>query len=355
VKLDIAPTAEYPRHSEGDTIRLADGRMLLAWTRFRGREDHATAEIVGMVGEKMANGNGDGPTWQWGEPAILVSAQEAQQNVMSVSLLREAASRDLLLFYLRKNSFADCRVFLRRSTDEGRTWGEAEPVCQTGGYHVMNNARVVQTGEGRLLAPVALTQDYEQSRHQVAFCYLSDDGGASWRPSLGWVDLPTSTVGCQEPGIVEHEDGLLLYVRTDLGHVYATTSSDGGETWGALQPLHDLPAPAAPATMARLPDGGDQIALIAVYNHRPDGASAGWADRTPLALARSDDHGDLLAAHWRRLADIESDPQYCYGYTSIRVEDGLVWLSYYVWPRQIETSFLNTGLRLRALPLSRFC
>jgi sialidase-1 len=347
VKLDIAPTDEYPRHSEGDTIQLADGRMLLAWTRFRGREDHATAEIVGMTGENVAQGNGDDPIWQWSKPAGLVSAQEAQQNVMSVSLLREAVSRDLLLFYLCKNSFADCCVFLRRSTDEGRSWGEAEPVCQTGGYHVMNNARVIQLGEGRLLAPVALTRDYTQSRHQTAFCYLSDDGGASWRPSLSWVDLPTSAVGCQEPGVVEREDELWMYVRTDLGHIYAATSTDGGDTWGAPQLLYDLPAPAAPATMVRMPDGG----LIVVYNHRPDGVTAGWADRTPLAIARSDDQG----AHWRRLADLESDPQHCYGYTSIRVENDLVWLSYYVWPRQAEASFLNTGLRLRALPRSRFC
>jgi hypothetical protein len=103
--------------------------------------------------------------------------------------------------------------------------------------------------------------------------------------------------------------------------------------------------------MARLPLGGDQFAMIAIYNHRPDGVTARWADRTPLALARSDDQG----SRWRRLADIESDPQYCYGYTSIRVEGDMVWLSYYVWPRQAEASFLNTGLRLRALPLSRFC
>ena len=41
---------------------------------------------------------------------------------MSVSLLR---LRDgaIALFYLRKNALDDCRMVLRLSTDEGKTWG----------------------------------------------------------------------------------------------------------------------------------------------------------------------------------------------------------------------------------------
>ncbi len=341
---DIRPTAEFPRHSEGDTVSLVDGDVLLAWTRFRGREDHARAEIVAMVGSRSEGGNSHGLVWQWSQSRVLVSAAEAAQNVMSVSLLREAGSGDLLLFYLRKNSPSDCRVYVRRSMNEGHTWVEAEGVCQTMGYHVLNNARVVQLASGRLVAPVAFTPDYDRSRHQTAFCYLSDDQGASWRPSQGWVDLPQSAVGCQEPGVVPLERNLLMILRTDLGCVYGALSSDGGDSWGAPWAMAQLPAPMAPATAVRLRDGG----LVITYNHRPEGAKAGWADRTPLALARSEDEGRT----WRRLTDLESDPAYSYGYTSLRLVAEVAWLSYYVWPRHAPEHFLDTALRVRTIDLA---
>ncbi|MGM0400388.1 MAG: sialidase family protein [Chloroflexota bacterium] len=335
---DIEPGPDNPRNSEGDTILLSADRLLLAWTRFAGAADHAEADIYGMVTDDWGN--------SWSEPRHLVSREEARQNVMSVSLLREAVSGDILLFYLRKNSFCDCNVFLRRSADQGHSWETSRRVSVREGYHVMNNARVVQLESGRLLAPVALTQDYDRSRHQIAFCYISDDGGTHWRAGDGFVDLPQSRVGCQEPGLVALGDDLLMYIRTDQDYVFGAWSADGGETWTAPQAFENLPAPTAPATMARLPDGS----LIAVYNHRPDGAQAGWAGRTPLSVARSRDGG----CAWQRLEDIEVSAAYAYGYTSFRIYGERVALTYYVWPREAPANFEETALRFRMLSLAHF-
>jgi hypothetical protein len=335
---DIKPGPGNPRNSEGDTVLLSGDRLLLAWTRFEGAADNAQADIYGLVTDDWGN--------SWGERHLLVSREVARQNVMSVSLLREAASGGLLLFYLRKNSFRDCNVFLRRSDDEGGTWGPAQRVSLRDGYHVMNNARVVQLERGRLLAPVALTQDYDRSRHQIAFCYISDDGGEHWRAGDAFVDLPPSRVGCQEPGLVPLEDSLLMYIRTDQDYVFGARSADGGETWTSAEPFEELPAPAAPTTMARLPAGG----LIAIYNHRHDGAQAGWAGRTPLAAARSHDQGHT----WERLRDIETSAAYAYGYTSFRIYGERVVLTYYLWPRDASAHFEGTSLRFRVLPLARF-
>ncbi|MFP3895880.1 MAG: sialidase family protein [Anaerolineales bacterium] len=334
----INPGPGNPRNSEGDTILLSDDRLLLAWTRFVGAADHAKADIYGMVTDDWGK--------SWSEPRLLVSREEGRQNVMSVSLLREEVSGDILLFYLRKNSFRDCNVFLRRSADEGRSWGSPWRVSVRDGYHVMNNARVVQLESGRLLAPVALTQNYGRSRHQVAFCYISDDGGAHWRVGGGFADLPQSRVGCQEPGVVPVGDDLLMHIRTDQDYVFGAWSADGGDTWTAPRPFEDLPAPAAPATMARLPDGN----LVTIYNHRPDGAQAGWAGRTPLSVARSRDRGNT----WQRLEDIEASAVYAYGYTSFRVCGERMVLTYYVWPRDAPANFEETALRFRMLPLARF-
>ena len=97
--------------------------------------------------------------------------------------------------------------------------------------------------------------------------------------------------------------------------------------------------------MARLPNGS----LVILYNHREDGATAGWKDRTPLAAARSVDEGQT----WQRLDDIEASANYCYAYTSLRIYGQRVALSYYVWPRSVEQGFDQTTLRFRVLPLER--
>ncbi len=335
---DIEPGPDNPRNSEGDTALLDDDRLLLAWTRFEGAADHAEADIYGMVTDDWGA--------SWSNPRVLVSREEARRNVMSVSLLREAASADLLLFYLRKNSLCDCNVFLRRSGDQGRSWGAPRRVSVRDGYHVMNNARVVQLESGRLLAPVAWTQNYDRSRHQIAFCYISDDGGSHWCAGDGFADLPQSRVGCQEPGLVPLEDDVLMYIRTDQDYIFGARSADGGETWTPPRAFEDLPAPAAPATMAHLPDGS----LVAIYNHRPDGAQAGWAGRTPLSVARSCDGGRT----WRRLEDIETSTAYAYGYTSFRIHGEGVVLTYYVWPRDAPANFQETALRFKVLALARF-
>jgi len=210
----------------------------------------------------------------------------------------------------------------------------------------MNNARVVQTSSGRLIAPAAVSPRSGGPEPSRAVCYLSDDAGATWRPgarAVGFVEGDP----VQEPGVVQPRPGgrLFMILRTLRGHVYGAWSGDEGETWSPPEALVDLPAPAAPASVARLPGG----ALIAAYNHRSDGATAGWADRTALALARSEDEGRT----WRRLEGLEPDPGFCYGYTSLRPYGYQVVLTYYVWPRRGQRHFQDTTLRVRVLPAER--
>ena len=71
---------------------------------------------------------------------------------MSVSLLRLPGG-EIALFYLRKNSLDDCRLYLRLSTDEGKTWGDPTIVHPRRAYFVVNNDRVIQLRSGRLVGP----------------------------------------------------------------------------------------------------------------------------------------------------------------------------------------------------------
>ncbi len=321
-------TAQYPRNSEGDIAVLKDGRLFLAWTRFYGgSEDDAAAEVAGRLSEDK------GATW--GEP-FVVQPNDAGKNVMSVSLLR-AGNGDLLLFYLRKNSSSDLKVAVRRSSDEARTWGGETMVTPQAGYHVMNNARVIRLRSGRLLAPVAHSVECWSGReHYRSVCYLSDDDGLTWRRGTGEADVEKR--GAMEPGLVELRDGrILMIIRTQLGTIHCSYSSDGGETWSTPEPS-GIAAPEAPATITRIPSTGD---LLLVWNSNVDMSAGHCGRRTPLTTAISRNEGQT----WEHLRDLESDPQHTYAYTSVTFVDDLAILSYYY-----ANSFADS-LRLTRLPI----
>src|SRR5690625_2341983 len=98
---------------------------------------------------------------------------------MSVSLLR-LDNGEIALFYVRKNSMRDCIPMMRTSSDEGVTWSEPIPcITDREGYFVLNNDRVIQLGNGRLLMPVSMhvtsAEESTFNENGVIFCYYSDD------------------------------------------------------------------------------------------------------------------------------------------------------------------------------------
>ena len=148
--LELPPSVDNPRNSEGDFVTLNDGSVLFVYTHYTAGSggDHDPAILAARVSSD------GGRTWTTDDRVIVEN--EGDMNVMSVSLLRLQNGR-IALFYLRKNNEQDCRPVMRISTDEGATWGE--PVnCITDqiGYYVLNNDRVIQLSGGRLVVPVAL-------------------------------------------------------------------------------------------------------------------------------------------------------------------------------------------------------
>lgn len=223
-------TPENPRNSEGAFLGFESSRVLFVYTEFYGgAADESPARLVAVESTDA------GVTWTR-EPRPMVE-NVGTRNVMSVSLLRLHSGR-VALFYLVKHSWHDCRPWMRVSSDEGRTWSEPRLVVPAPGYFVLNNDRVIQTGNGRLILPVAFHRARRGDpndrasfdRRAVALWYLSDDEGETWREADDWWSTPVpSRNGFQEPGVVELASGnLLCWARTDLGAQWTCTSTNLG-------------------------------------------------------------------------------------------------------------------------------
>lgn len=68
--LRIAPRPGNDRNSEGDFIQLHDGRLMLVYTKFVGKSDHATAELVARYSTDQ------GKTWTSDDVAIVAASIE---------------------------------------------------------------------------------------------------------------------------------------------------------------------------------------------------------------------------------------------------------------------------------------
>lgn len=321
VTLDVEPTKENPRNSEGAFVTLNSGRLLFYYTQFYGGAgDESPARIVEI------HSNDRGQTWS--EPRVVIE-NIGGNNVMSVSLLRLKSGK-LALFYLLKNSWQDCRPYVRFSTDEAATWSEPKLVVDAPGYFVLNNDRVVQLESGRLVVPVAFHRSRGNDPHSsksfdsraIAMWYYSDDEGQTWKESATWwaLAVPTGT-GLQEPGLVELGDGTLLsWARTDKGSQYAFTSVDRGNTW-TPPAATGLKSPVSPASIKRVPNSND---LLAVYNDHSGQFAFPVGKRTPLVTAFSSDGGK----NWMHRKVVEGAPDGWYCYTAIHFIDDAVLFAY---------------------------
>ena len=288
VTLNVEPSKEHPRNSEGSFATLKDGTIVFVYSQFYGgAADESAAKLVKIESKDQGR--------TWGKPQVVVE-NEGGKNVMSVSLLRLASGK-LAMFYLIKNSWIDCRPYMRLSIDEGQSWSAARLILDAPGYFVMNNDRVIQTTKGRIIAPLAFHRSRGSDPHSsrsfdaraIDIWIYSDDEGSTWQESASWWAMPVrSGSGLQEPGVVERADGSLFsWARTDLGEQWGFTSSDAGKTWTAPEPT-ELKSPNGPTSIERLPGSGD---LLALFNDHSGTFPFTPKRRTPFVAAISSDGG----------------------------------------------------------------
>lgn len=336
--LQLNPGENNPRNSEGDFVKLKDGRILIVYTHFVG---HSASDFGNShLAARYSSDNGN----TWTEADEIVVENEGTMNVMSVSLLR-LQNGQIALFYARKNSIHDCIPYMRISSDEGKSW--SAPIrCITDqeGYFVLNNARVIQLSNGRILMPVAhhVSEDrpgnleHNFNNYGVLYCYYSDDNGQTWKQK-GEVKIPDGLMA-QEPGLVEMKNGqVMMYIRTDSGVQYASISKNKGKKWSMAVPTN-IPSPLSPATIARIPATGD---LVLVWNNNGVKKNSYRGKRTPLNVAISKNEG----LTWENVKTLHDDPDGWYCYTSIRfISDEELLMSYCAGNRPAGTALSITNV-----------
>ncbi len=314
----------HPRKSEGAFLKLDDGRLIYAYSRYSGGgwRDDDPCDIVSRESPD------DGENWSE-EDQLLVAHNDAQ-NVMSVSFLR-LHSRRILLFYLRKcrrrNRVPVCMPMVKTSEDDGVTWSEARPVIPFPGWFVLNNDRVIQLANGRILVPVAWHRPLnltDNSSAAITLIYCSDDEGESFYEAANWI-LPEqeSVSGLQEPAVVEAAPGkLLCFMRTDAGHQMVSRSSDDGMHWSRPE-VSEFASPLSPLSIKKNDFNGRLYAVWNDISHRGDYLESSWG-RTPLVIASSADQGQS----WEHRDVLEDDPGRGYCYTSMYFRPDALLLAY---------------------------
>ena len=254
-------------------VEYEPGKLLAAW--FGG--DSEGAKNVQIWGSAF-----DGKAWS--EPAVLGS--EPGQPCFNPVFFKTAKGT-LYLWYKAGPKPDNWTGFVRKSTDNGKTW--TEPAMMPAGYYGPVRAKPIQLKDGTILAGTSV----ESHRNWTPYVDRSTDGGASWKRSNPF-PVPGKFLQIQ-PTLFETADGRIVALMRSSGPILKicrAESKDGGETFGPAEET-ELPNPSAgiDVVKTRMKD------LFLIYN--PTALA-----RTPISLAYSADDGKT----WKKVVDLESEP-----------------------------------------------
>jgi sialidase-1 len=316
---------------------MADGSLLIAYhrtTRVDFSGDYDTWTRVSRDG---------GKTWS--------DARLFAKHLQAPGIVRLRSGDVLLNGCTVLNDRWSTTMKLFRSKDAAQTWAEQDPIWEKSmGIRLQGGcASLIQLKSGRIVCPMfgseIIAADYGQAtERQRAGCYYSDDDGKTWREGKGKVSLPKR--GAMEPAVAELTDGaLVMTLRTQLGFVYVSRSTDAGDTWSNAW-SSGLEAPEAPLVMTSVPGSNRLLMVYCSGKFEPNHHHSG--ERTPLTAAVSKDGGKT----WGRIGDIVGGPHE-FGATSICFTScGKVLIAYdwhrIPWDRSVKTGGIRLAIADRA-------
>jgi len=285
-----------PRGMPGDIEVLADGTLLMAYTR-DGIQSRTSAD--------------EGRTWSEEQTLVPNPSGASKQGYYCHPSFVRAANGDILLSYIYGSEALPYygHNYYRRSSDEGKTWSEPFILTPYPGYTIVHNDKITRLSSGRIVAAYERKKRWPDSNDHagyVAGTFYSDDNGYSWQMSSSEVDM--DPMEAQEAHVEALKDGRLLMIfRTYSGFVGRAFSGDRGAVWSPGELVKELPisANACAVTVKRIPTTGD---LLLIRTTAGEGGR-----RTPLVSVISRDEGQT----WGNPRTLAGDPDDDYGYQSV--------------------------------------
>jgi len=337
--LVTSASAGTPRFSGPALFRLSADMVLLAYEEFYEGEgdDFDQARIMGRLST-------DGG-YNWAAPFVML---ERNDPVLQASFLR--VDDKILAFFLERFKTDDLRVVKGELFSDGKSLVNLGSVTvPNSGYYQINNDRAISMENGNILLPLAYNRDiatFGSDDPIQALSLISKDQGISWFESNNRVVVPP--LGADEPGVIELGGGkILMYIRTNNEYVFSSISNDYGLNWSEPEKILSMPSPSAPATMKKIPNKND---ILAIWNDSTNANS--WAKRDKLSSAISMDDGSLFSFK----KTLEGNSSYSAAYPSVIFDGSNAIITYWIRDdRTIDES--GTGLidvKVRVIPIQWF-
>ena len=302
-------------------VRAADGAVVAF---AEARESSSDAGSIDLVRRRSVDGG-----CTWGPQAVV--ADQAENTIGNPAPVVDPATGDLVLLSTRNAGTASeaeilrgevpaedsRRVFVQRSTDDGRTFSPLEEITATtklpdwrwyatgpghavaviGGEH---NGRLVVPANHSSAPPAGSADTGAEAKYYGAHSLLSDDGGRTWR--IGFDDSTfDGELNTNESIATQLRDGSLYFnTRDQNGSSPATradaVSVDGGES--LVTPYAAEPGLVGPVVQGSVLQvrGGD---WPLVYS-----GPSNPTRRAGMALRVSEDAGDT----WENRLTVSTDP-----------------------------------------------
>jgi len=194
----------------------------------------------------------------------------------------------LMLFYKVGPSVKQSQGVLKLSYDNGKTWFKKSILPRKILGPTKN--KPILMDDGRLICPSSTENDSWQIQVE-----MTRDLGETWS-----VSKPESNNDYEviQPTLLQHgHKELQMLARSKNNFIISCYSSNGGRTWGSLQPIN-LPNPNSGIDAITLDNG---LHLL-VYNHAKKEKNKWGGARSTLDLAISDD-----GWNWKKISTLEKD------------------------------------------------
>ncbi|TSB47306.1 sialidase family protein [Alkalicoccobacillus porphyridii] len=300
----------FSHNHASNLLQLQNGDLLCTW--FGGTKEGKAD--VSILCSRLAKGE-----QKWSEPIIFKgNSERSEQN----PILFEAPDQQIWLMYTAQYDIHQdtAIVYIRKSADNGQTWGDASVLFDKPGSFVRNPPVVLEDGAILLPAYYSMKASNGFLGDDYSVVKISRDQGRTWDE----YEVPESK-GLVHMSIVSGSNGLIGFFRSRKADaIYRTTCSDDGKTWTKPAKI-ELPNNNASIQAISSKKGS----ILVIYNHinaeqappkenRPpwfdkadiDGLnlktleSATWGVvRSPLKIAESTDEGKS----WNELAVVASE------------------------------------------------